>query len=83
MSITIHSNRYILKELSEFYHYLNQVTIDLGAGVSEIYSSQPVKYGQWNRLEIMRNGYEVTVTVSSEEGPGEVRFTRREKPMNF
>ena len=76
MSLTIHSNRYILKELSEFYHYLNQVTIDLGAGVSEIYSSQPVKYGQWNRLEIMRNGYEVTVTVSSEEGPGEVRFIK-------
>ena len=67
-----------MKELSEFYHYLIQVTIDLGAGVSEIYSSQPVKYGQWNRLEIMRNGYEVTVTVSSEEGPGEVRFIKRQ-----
>ena len=67
-----------MKDFSEFYHYLIQVTIDLGAGVSEIYSSQPVKYGQWNRLEIMRNGYEVTVTVSSEEGPGEVRFIKRQ-----
>lgn len=49
-----------------------QVTVDLGAGVSEVYSSKPVKYGQWNRLEIERNGYQVTVTISSEEGPGEV-----------
>ena len=49
-----------------------KVTIDLGAGVSEVYSGKPVKYGQWNRLEIERNGYQVTVTISSEEGPGEV-----------
>ena len=59
-------------EIADPIFNIIQATIDFGAGASEVYSSEPVKYGQWNRLQIERNGYEVTLTVSSEEGPGEV-----------
>ena len=49
-----------------------KLTIDLGAGEQYIFSKNPITYDQWNKLEIMRNGYEVTMTVSSEAGPGEI-----------
>ncbi len=49
-----------------------KLTVDLGAGVTEIQSNEAIKYDQWNKLELVRKGYEVTMTISSEDGPGEI-----------
>lgn len=49
-----------------------KLTINLGASETEILSEVPIKYDQWNRLELDRKGYEVTLTIISEEGTGEI-----------
>ena len=47
-----------------------KLTMDMGAGITEVYSTIPIVYDQWNFIEIERAGYKVTMTISSEAGQG-------------
>lgn len=49
-----------------------KLTIDMGTGVSEVMSNQPITYGQWHQLEVDRRGYYVTLVVRSEDGVDEI-----------
>jgi hypothetical protein len=49
-----------------------KLTLDMGAGLVEIFSNSPIDYGQWHNLEINRRGYYVTMVVRSEDGVGEI-----------
>ena len=46
------------------------LTIDLGAGAAELTSRVPIVYNEWNRIEVSRQGHEVNLTLSWEEGDG-------------
>ena len=48
------------------------MTVDFGAGPTPIYSTASIAYDQWNLIEIERAGLTVTLTLSTEAGPGEV-----------
>jgi len=51
---------------------LVSLTMDLGAGPTELTSRVPVMYSEWNKIEVSRQGYEVNLTLKWEEGLGEV-----------
>ncbi len=48
-----------------------KLTIDLGAGPRQIESNKPIPYDQWIFIEVNRRGHYVTLSVSSEQSPGE------------
>ncbi len=55
-----------------------KLTMDLGAGVTEVLSNNPISYGQWHQLEVDRRGYYTTMIVRSEDGVGEISEDMKE-----
>ena len=49
-----------------------KLTLDLGAGESQLLSNQPIMYDQWILIDVHRRGHEVTLSVSTETGSGVV-----------
>ena len=49
-----------------------KLTVDMGAGMSEIFSHSPITYGQWHELTIDRRGYYVSMTIRSEPEIGNI-----------
>ena len=46
------------------------LTMDLGAGPLELTSPKPVQYNDWIKVAVKREGYDVTLTVSTEKEVG-------------
>ncbi len=55
-----------------------KMTVDMGAGPTEVMSNNPIKYGQWHQLEVDRRGYYVTMVVRSEEESNEIVEDRQD-----
>ena len=47
-----------------------KLTMDMGAGQSELLSNEAITYDQWIFIDVQRRAHEVTLSVSTEVGPG-------------